>query len=166
MRSINNPFNQQAGYHCIGCDPQHPAGLHLKFYETDEGLLCRWLPDPEFQGYPDILHGGIQATILDEIASWLVYVKLETAGVTQKMEVEYLKPVRISMGALMISASLVSVAGREAVINTELKNSAGELCARGVLHYFVYPKEVALKRMNYPGIEAFRGEVLENFIED
>ena len=29
-------------------------------------------------GYNDILHGGIQATLLDEIATWVVYAVLGT----------------------------------------------------------------------------------------
>jgi len=163
MRIIKNPFSQDAGYHCIGCDPHHPAGLKLRFFETDDGLVCRWKPDHGFQGYPDILHGGIQATILDEIASWFVLVKLETSGVTSKMEVEYLKPVRISQGDITVKARLREHAGKNALIETELLNGAGERCARGLLTYFVYPVEIAVKRMNYPGIEAFRGEEINDF---
>ncbi|MFZ5940409.1 MAG: PaaI family thioesterase [Bacteroidota bacterium] len=163
MRTINNPFSQHTGYHCVGCDPQHPSGLKLRFYETGEGLVARWLPDPGFQGYPDILHGGIQATLLDEIASWLVYVKLETSGVTQKMEVQYLKPVRISHGYIYLNAILKERGDREAVIEAAIRNGEGETCARALLTYFIYPKEIAVKRMNYPGAEVFRGAEVSDF---
>jgi len=163
MRIINNPFSRAEGYHCVGCDPQHPTGLKLRFFETDEGLISKWVPDPEFQGYPDILHGGIQATILDEIASWLVYVKLETAGVTKRLDISYLKPVRLSHGALTLKAWLVEQREREALIGTALYNRDEECCAEAMITYAVYPKEVALKRMHYPGIEAFRGEEVDGF---
>ena len=41
----------------------------------------------------DTLHGGIQAVLLDEICAWVVLRKLQTTGVTSKMETRYMKPV-------------------------------------------------------------------------
>ncbi len=164
MRKILNPFDGKSGYHCIGCDPQHPFGLRLRFYETEEGLLCRWKPDEEFQGYPDVLHGGIQATLLDEIAGWLVYIKLETTGVTKKIEVEYFRPVRISHGDITIRARLKEKGEKEAVIEGEILNKDNEICSSGLVHYFIYPPAIAVKRMHYPGLDAFLGEETEDFI--
>lgn len=55
---------------CFICGLENPAGLRLHIYETEPGVVETEYTAPEhFQGYPGILHGGIVASILDEIAS-------------------------------------------------------------------------------------------------
>ena len=81
------------GYHCYGCDPNSPQGLRMEFYENGDEIVSVWHPRPEYQGWVDTLHGGIQATLADEISSWVVFRKFQTSGVTSKMEVRYHKPI-------------------------------------------------------------------------
>jgi len=38
-----------------------------------------------------MLHDGIQATLLDEIADWVLIVKLGTSGVTKNLNINYVK---------------------------------------------------------------------------
>jgi len=87
MRKISNPFTGLDGYNCFGCSPDNISGLHMTFYEDDEELVSVWDPKDHFHGYLNILHGGIQATLMDEISSWVVYIKLRTAGFTSKLNV-------------------------------------------------------------------------------
>lgn len=55
---------------CFICGLENPVGLRLHIYETEPGVVETEYTAPEhFQGYPGILHGGIVASILDEIAS-------------------------------------------------------------------------------------------------
>ena len=91
-RKIINPFAGRSGYNCFGCSPDNKLGLQLSFLNEGEYIVARWLPQPQFQGYHNLLHGGIQATLLDEIASWYVYARLHTAGVTSRLAVRYRKP--------------------------------------------------------------------------
>ena len=81
------------GYNCIGCSPDNPIGLHLCFYEDGDDIVTRWRPTADHQGWLNTLHGGIQALILDEVCGWVVTRKLQTAGVTSKMETRYRRPV-------------------------------------------------------------------------
>ena len=54
---------------CFICGLENPVGLHLKIYEVEPGIIETLYTAPEhFQSYPGILHGGIVATILDEIS--------------------------------------------------------------------------------------------------
>jgi len=71
---------------CFGCSPGNNIGLKLTFEEDDEKLYATWQPDPLFQGYLNVLHGGIIATLLDEAGAWCVYVKAGTAGVTSSFD--------------------------------------------------------------------------------
>lgn len=70
------------GYHCYGCDPNSPQGLRMEFYENGDEIVSVWHPRPEYQGWVNTLHGGIQATLADEISSWVVFRKFQTSGVT------------------------------------------------------------------------------------
>ena len=54
---------------CFICGLENPIGLHLHIYETEPGIVeSAYLAPDHFQGYPGVLHGGIVAAIVDEIA--------------------------------------------------------------------------------------------------
>lgn len=53
---------------CFACGVENPVGLRLKFYETAPGEVTANITVPQqYQGYPGIVHGGIVATMLDEV---------------------------------------------------------------------------------------------------
>lgn len=72
MKRIINPWSGMEGYRCYGCDPHSDNGLRMEFFEDGDEIISRWKPRPEFQGWINTLHGGIQATLADEISSWVV----------------------------------------------------------------------------------------------
>ena len=146
------------GYHCFGCAPHNSNGLQMKFMEEGEYILSEWVPKNYFQGYYQVLHGGIQATLMDEIASWLVQVKLKTAGVTSTMTVRYKKTVPIDKGNIRLRAKLKGVRHNLADIHVELFTPDGELGAEADFVYFTFPEKVAIERLHYPGHEAFYEE--------
>jgi acyl-coenzyme A thioesterase PaaI-like protein len=54
---------------CFICGVDNPIGLKLRIYQTSPGIIETTYTAPDhFQGYPGILHGGIVASILDEIS--------------------------------------------------------------------------------------------------
>jgi acyl-coenzyme A thioesterase PaaI-like protein len=54
---------------CFICGVENPIGLKLKIYQASPGVIETTYTAPEhFQGYPGVLHGGIVASILDEIS--------------------------------------------------------------------------------------------------
>ncbi len=54
--------------HCFVCGLENELGLHLNFYQTESGevVVDYEVPD-QFQGYPGIVHGGIVASLVDEV---------------------------------------------------------------------------------------------------
>lgn len=154
-RKIRNPFDADKNM-CFGCGPNNSAGLRLHFKEDDEKLYITWQPEPTYQGYINVLHGGIIATLLDEAAAWCVYVKACTAGVTSSMRVRYLKPVYMSKGVVSVEAVLLEKGARNAMLRAVLFDGEGNLCAEADLDYYIYPEKVARSRYYYPGVEAFR----------
>ena len=98
MKRIVNPWSGMEGYGCYGCAPHNASGLRMEFYEEGDYIVSRWLPRAEYEGWVDTLHGGIQAALADEIASWVVFRKLQTAGVTSRLEMRYHRPILVSQG--------------------------------------------------------------------
>ncbi len=154
MRKIINPYDSEKNK-CFGCSPTNPIGLHLTFSEDGEEIVTEWDPEFYMQGYLNVLHGGIQATLHDEIASWTVYTKLETAGVTSRLEISYLKAVYVNKGRITLRSRVLTREDREATMYTRLYDGNGNLCSEGKVTYYLYPQQIAIARYHYPGVEAF-----------
>jgi acyl-coenzyme A thioesterase PaaI-like protein len=60
---------QPNSLNCFVCGTENPCGLHLKFYSNGPGEVTADYTVPEqYQGYPGVVHGGIVAAMLDEVA--------------------------------------------------------------------------------------------------
>ena len=155
MRVVLNPFVSLDGYKCFGCSPDNTTGLQMKFVEEGEEIISYWEPKQHFQGYQNILHGGIQATLMDEIASWYVYVKLKSAGVTSKAEIRYIKPLYVDRGVLTIRASLKQTRRNLADILVRIYDQDNVLCAESLMVFFTVSPDKAKGNLYYPGSESF-----------
>lgn len=155
MIRLKNPYAAYAQYNCFGCSPTNPLGLKMEFQEQGDEIVSIWAPAENYSGFHDVLHGGIQATMMDEIASWVVFLKLDTAGVTYRMETRYRKPVRISKGPITLRAKLSGQKRSIATIGVELMDGEGNICSESQVDYFVLPRLKAEKEMHFPGKEAF-----------
>lgn len=58
---------------CFACGPQNKNGLQLEILESQTGVMATIDPPQWVQGYKDTVHGGIIATILDELAVWAAF---------------------------------------------------------------------------------------------
>jgi len=84
---------------CFICGLENPVGLKLRIYEVEPGVIeCTYIAPEHFQGYPGVLHGGIVATILDEISgrSHMGSPANPRFMFTAKLEVKYRKSVPTS----------------------------------------------------------------------
>jgi len=155
MIKLRNPFAEEGTYHCFACSPHNLDGLRMEFYEDGEDLVSIWKPRARFEGFKDVLHGGIQATLMDELASWVVFLKVETGGMTYQLHTKYRAPVHISSGELTLRARLVEVKRRMAYIEVKLYDGEMKCCSECMAEYFLQPRELALKEYHYPGRDAF-----------
>ncbi len=85
---------------CFLCGLENPVGLHLHLYEVEPGVIETTYTAPDhFQGYPGVLHGGIVASILDEVCG-RVHMGSDPSQprfmFTAKLEVKYRKNVPIN----------------------------------------------------------------------
>lgn len=128
----------------------------MQFYEDGDDLISQWDPVEHFHGYNNVLHGGIQATLMDEIASWVVYVKIGRSGVTSSMNVRYLHPVFVGKGTLNLRASVKGIRRNLADIEVKLFSDQGKkLCAEATITYFTFSPEKSKASYFYPDHSEF-----------
>lgn len=92
--SITN--KQNISKNCLVCGIENDFGLKTKFYETqDKEVIGIFTPHDKLQSYPNVLHGGICATILDETIGRAIMASYgqNSFGVTMELNVRYKKPV-------------------------------------------------------------------------
>ena len=134
---------QKEGYDCFGCSPDNPIGIHMEFYEDGDDIVSFWNPQTHYQGWVDTMHGGILATIADETAGWVVFRKLQTSGMTTKLELKYRKPVMTTDPQITVRGRIAEQRRNLVTIDVSIENSKGEACVEGRATYFAFNKAQA-----------------------
>ena len=75
-------------HRCFACGSENPMGLHLAFQAGGRGVTAFFTPGKEFQGYKDIVHGGIISTILDEAMAHAA-IRSGSMPVTAEIQVRF-----------------------------------------------------------------------------
>ena len=153
MREIRNPWIGTDGYFCFGCCPDNEAGVKLTAYADGDDVVAVWTPQPRYQGWIDTLHGGIHSVLLDEICRWAVFYKMQTSGVTTRMETRYRHAVSTNDDYIVLRASVTEVRRNLVTIRATLSDARGRVCSEAVCTYFTFPPEKA-QEMGFVGCEA------------
>ncbi|WP_309051930.1 PaaI family thioesterase [Streptomyces sp.] len=105
------PWRVLPDYQCFGCSPANERGLGLRFRHTpDGGLACTLAFDRAFESYPGVVHGGMSATVCDEIMGNLLVLRLGVSVFTTSMRTRYVEPLAIG-ATYHCTASTEAVAG-------------------------------------------------------
>ena len=92
---------------CFACGAGNDRGLGLRFEIGADGVaMADWQAPAGFRSYPDRLHGGVIATLLDSAMVHALFAR-GIAGVTAEMKIRYLQKVGLRE-PLQITASVVS----------------------------------------------------------
>ena len=101
-------FKPASSFNCFGCAQDNHAGLKLKFEVSDENVvfstvqLCHI-----YESFPGVIHGGLVATLLDEVMAQAAYLLRSQPSMTVGLRIRYLQPMRTSHSYLA-SAKVVS----------------------------------------------------------
>ena len=153
MKKIINPWVklEKEGYNCFGCAPNNPYGLKMEFYEDGDEIVSYWTPTENYQGWLHTLHGGIQTLLMDEIAGWLVARKLQTTGMTTRLEVKFKKSITTGDAVtLEIRAHIKEVKHNFAFISAQIIHDR-QVYSQGELTYFCFPREKAGSDFHFLG---------------
>ena len=80
--------------YCFVCGDKNKIGLKVAFFYEKGKAKAQYTPTPEFEGYKDILHGGILSTLLDEVMIYSIIAE-GIITITVQMEVKFKKPAKI-----------------------------------------------------------------------
>ena len=88
---------QPNSLYCFVCGVESPVRLRLAFYDVAEGeVTCEVALPDRYQGYPGVVHGGIVASMLDEVAGRAAMQgNTSRFMMTAKMDIRYRKPIPI-----------------------------------------------------------------------
>ena len=82
--------------YCFACGADNPIGLKMKVDFFPDGAKAIVIPKKEYQGWNNVIHGGIIATFLDEIMAHAIFAHVGDAVTTSfsmtlrhKLEVGY-----------------------------------------------------------------------------
>ncbi len=124
------PMARAAQNRCFGCGPANPTGLRLEFLLAADGsVVCLTTIAEAFEGPAGYVHGGIIATMLDEVMSKSVRARGLTS-MTRQMEIDYLRPVP-SCAPLRMEGRVVRSEGRKYWIEAKILNAEGTTLAKG-----------------------------------
>lgn len=119
--------NYWTGY-CFGCSITNPHGLHLRFWYSEQGCFTRCIIPDYLCGPDGIVHGGILALLLDEVAEWTNLVRLSRFGLTREISVRYLKPVRTNT-EIIVESQIISHDDKNAIHQSTIHSADGTLVA-------------------------------------
>lgn len=128
----------EQGNMCFGCGKDNPVGLKLDFQWDGDLFWGKFIPREEHQGYPGITHGGIIATVLDEVMSAILFDQ-DIPVVTAEMTVRYIHKIPIGEETRLYSRQL-SQHRRLHEIEGWIQNDEGTIFAKG------YAKMLAVKK--------------------
>ena len=90
---------------CFVCGPKNPIGLKLDFIFDGKTIKTEFTPQKEHQGYFNIIHGGIIATLLDEAMVKLA-IAMDMPAVTAQMDLRLRKALNVGQ-KIIISAEII-----------------------------------------------------------
>ncbi len=79
---------------CFVCGNNNPIGLKLAFRFEGEEYSTEFEVKPEYQGWMGLVHGGLLATVLDEVMARMLWQK-DISAITGRLTIRYHKPVSV-----------------------------------------------------------------------
>jgi uncharacterized protein (TIGR00369 family) len=119
---------------CFVCGDKNPIGLNVAFYSDGHRVVAEYTAGLNFEGYHDVLHGGILSSLLDEVMIRAVLDK-GIFSLTSEIKVKFKKMVRIG-DKLSLEGWLVEDRGRVLVAQGKITNQQDEVVATGEGKFF------------------------------
>ena len=145
-------------HNCFACGTLNAHGLHLELHVDGERCWTDLAIPTRFQGWDEIAHGGILATILDEVMAWSL-VDHDNWGLTARMTVDFKRPVALGRPVhaegwvTEVRRRLITTAGRI------VDQATGELLATAEATYVAAPEDRKRELKRRYGYRELEGSV-------
>ncbi|MEW5701867.1 MAG: PaaI family thioesterase [Candidatus Zixiibacteriota bacterium] len=118
---------------CFVCGDGNRDGLHIRFFVDGDQAVAAYTPEAKYQGFQGILHGGLTATLLDEIMAKAVLSRQRWA-MTVEMNVRYKKAIPIGE-SLRLVGRVTREVGRLLETAAEIVGPDGQVYASATGKY-------------------------------
>ena len=127
-------------HNCFACGTLNDHGLHLELHVDGERCWTDLAIPGRFQGWDEIAHGGIVATILDEVMAWSL-VDHDNWGLTARLTVDFKRPV--PLGRTIHAEGWVTDVRRRLITTAGqiVDQATGELLATADATYVAAPED-------------------------
>jgi uncharacterized protein (TIGR00369 family) len=113
--------------YCFACGQDNEHGMRLRIVPTEDGCRAVFTPPRRFEGFHGMVHGGIVATLLDEVIAWACRLRGYN-GLTAELTVRYKKPVPVNEPVELIGRVL-NEHGKLVHAESLMRNEKGEVLA-------------------------------------
>lgn len=128
-------MNEMKYANCFVCGHENPVGLKLDF-ACDDAEAFTWFDSPaSFEGYEGVIHGGIIATLLDEVMAKIILSK-NLVAVTADLNIRYRKPLPVGH-KVKANGSITLQKSRTIHTQASLTDENGTVYAEGSAVYIV-----------------------------
>ena len=115
---------------CFGCGKKNPIGMCLKFRRDGNGVRTEYTPRENYQSWPDIIHGGLVVTLLDEAMGHATLMSGNFGFLTASIQVNLRRPAYVN-DALVVRAEVTRNGRRTLETEATLTTSDGTPVADG-----------------------------------
>lgn len=109
--------------------PDRKDGLQLQMFYEDGIVSCDLFVDNRFEGYAEVLHGGMIFGVLDVIIWYVIFMRSRKIAMTRKVEMEFMKPVLCS-AAYRAKGKLTRIEEKNIYASAWVEDASGEVYAR------------------------------------
>jgi len=107
-QSVLDATRHAAHSHCLLCGAENVQGLGLSFRVLPDGRVwATFAGSEQHEGYPDTLHGGLIAALLDSAMTNCLFAR-GIIAVTARLNVRYLQPGQLGTPLDVVAALLRS----------------------------------------------------------
>ena len=128
---------------CLVCGRDNPHGLKLDLHVNPETgvVTLGFTPRPEHIGFEGIVHGGVIATVLDEVMVWAATWAGRRFCVCGELTTRFRREAAVGR-VLVVTAKVESNRPRLLVTSAEVRDAeSGELVATGTAKYVPVPPD-------------------------
>lgn len=126
---------------CFACGKENLRGIQLSVFEDEGKVQAEFKPQSHLCGFPEIIHGGISSTVLDEVMWWASYAHTGKVVITGEITVRLLKPL-LQERAYNISAEIFEAKKKYVIAQGVIRDEENTYC-RALGKYFFLPPDEA-----------------------
>lgn len=120
---------------CFVCGERNPLGLNLRFQTDGKVVSTTFTPTTAHIGFRGVTHGGILATVLDEIMVWACAVSTRRFSFCAELTTRFHHPAQPDAPLTVTSELLENRRNRVFEAKAEIRDADGQLIAEATGKY-------------------------------